>query len=217
MSGANDFWNFEGLFAEQDSLPEKIDESLSNLRIYHLLKIAAVNLKILPALKNSDEDGGFKRGRLDNTKKIIGEDLFKPIAAYTLGLKEARHYKLKGEYRKALLALFHVRCIEFLPDIAYQELDDLFISWGDDDEAIAFYHALKEIFPKDPAVDLRLGRLYKRVRDYRKSKECFSAVLNVQPDCVEARTGVSNAERFLALALSRDYVRSFPTIPGKLW
>ncbi|MDD5746067.1 MAG: GDSL-type esterase/lipase family protein [Candidatus Omnitrophica bacterium] len=209
MSGDNDFWNFEDVFAAQDSWPEKIDEALGNLRSYRLLKIIAVNLKNQPVLKKLYENYGFEQNHRDNAQKHNDEAIFKPIGEYTLGLKEARLYKLQGEYRKALLLLFHVRCLEFLPETVYQELDDLFITWGDYDEAIAFCSALKEIFPKDPAVDLRLGQLYKRVRDYRKSKECFSAVLNVQPDCVEARTGVSNAERFLALALSRDYVRSY--------
>ncbi len=205
MTGANDYWNFEDLFLRHNSLKEKIDDALNNLRSYRLLKIIAMNLNNQFGRKILYDDFNFERLERDKAKKNIGKDLFKPIAEYTLGLKEARHYKLQGDYRKALIVLFHVRCFEFLPNIVYQEMDDVFIAWGDFDEAISFYHALKEVFPKDSAVDLRLGRMYKAVQDYRQSKEYFSAVLIAQPDCREAQAGALNAEKFLVLGMACDY------------
>lgn len=128
----------------------------------------------------------------------------------------ARQFKIYTCYDNALKILFILRQKNMFLREIYTELDDLFIRWQMPENTICFYLYLKELFPDDYRIDLRLGRIYKMVQDYELSKKYFCNVLKQVPDFTEAQQGILNADNFIAISKNRSYPIKEITEPGRL-
>ncbi len=111
-----------------------------------------------------------------------------------------------GEYsKKSLLALLRARLTGLDKTIFYNELHDLFGFWKNWKEGIMFYSYLKILYPHDIEIYLNLGMFYKSIQDYEHSKESFMAVLLIDPDCLEAKKGIANADFFISLDKTKPF------------
>lgn len=116
----------------------------------------------------------------------------------------SRICKHNGEYPVSLTALTKALFFNANKEQIFVELDDLFIKWANSSQGLQLYLGLKEIYPEDENICLRLGRLYKLVQDYELSRKYFCKVIEYNPTCQEALQGIVNADFFIAYSLPKN-------------
>jgi lysophospholipase L1-like esterase len=201
MTGANDIWNLTGMGENKQHILSGSFDFISELRIYKLFKIILYNL----GNKIENKNLANYEFMIKKIKSKYGKKIFDLAKKYMLLLKRSKHYWFKQEYDKSAALLFAARKLDFNNHLVYEYLDRLFIIWKDHDSAINFYSRLKECYPQDLEISLRLARHYKAVRDYHKAKQYFREIFLSDFHAEESKKEIENAEAFIREGLTRDF------------
>ncbi len=202
MTGANDKWNLSGLFQDHEKSALGILWSvLERSKAYKLMRIAWFNLH------NGFDKGyfnltGLPKDMMDLLEfKGMGKEEIRRKISFAMLMCHADEYRVRRDYNNAVILLFYARGLGVCNYLVYEQLSQILIDLSDYHQGVSICLAWKKHFPEDAEINLRLGALYKAVQDYEKSHFYFSQALGKEPDNIEAKKGIENAENFLSMLL----------------
>lgn len=135
---------------------------------------------------------------LDVFKKAAGMVISEEELPVFSGLIElSRNAEAAEEYDISIRALVLACCFSLDNEQVYAEFDHIFAITEDPRKAIIIYTALNEIFPEDEQIILRLGRMYKAMRDFEGAKKYWAVLLKNKNFQQEAEEEIASADFFI--------------------
>lgn len=174
-------------------------QSISNPIILNRLCLKRINriacLSALDAIKMLKYAGEYLEA-LEIIDKAYGRDysvgfaIQKNELIFSELIDIARISRRNDNHQAALLTLKKAFEFNFDRTLVFAELDELFIAWRNPEKAISFYKELELKLPRSKDLFLRLSRQYKILQDYENVKKYFHKVLELDPNCLEAKIGI---------------------------
>ncbi|MFH1460221.1 MAG: GDSL-type esterase/lipase family protein [Candidatus Omnitrophota bacterium] len=169
-----------------------------------LLEVSRIFNKITK--KEFEDKNKHPHAYLDKIKLLKEASLFglskeilqKEIISITRDLRQ------NSFYYESLILLDKALKLQCDEKEVWDELDEVFIDWGQPDKTIGYYLYLRESYPLKEQIYLRLGRTYKMLKDYVRAKKYFKQVLEINSQNQEAIESVRTAEFFVDNSLSVD-------------
>ncbi len=102
---------------------------------------------------------------------------------------------LKERGRMAASALEYRRALSEAPDShsILNKLSSILTHMGKDEEALPLLNRAKDIFPDHPTTYTNLGKIYLKLKDFRRAKETFLESIQINPFNPEVHQGLAQA------------------------
>ena len=214
MIGANDSWNITGLFPKGNRAIRFLKKS----KLYKLLDLLVFNIRIKSCETVFLKPPLPKRIESIPLAKNLDKMHLKKNISFCILFNRALNYKEKGEFDKTLELVYYMRELGVMNSLVYDIMDNVFIEINDLGGAIAYCLELREMFPEDPDIALRLGRLYKAVQDHEQALKYFNSASSLNPEYSEAKKAAENAVFFISRGLTKKFlgsIENYYRLPAK--